>query len=213
MLAIGVVLFAEFDETTADILVSTALLAAFSLVSLPAAVLFDRGRAPGLAYASLLLSTSALLIAMLMLWTDGDSDEWWRFLVALVAWSLAGAQASATTATHGPDDPPAVRWLYLAALAAAALFAAMVSVAAWQAVEDEGYYRLLGAVGVAALLMTLLQPILRRTSTAGRPREQRGARFVATLEDGQQVEVSDEVARTIATVGRDGADVIRIERR
>jgi hypothetical protein len=176
-------------------------------------VLFDRGRGAGLAYVSLLLSASALLIAMLMLWTDVDSDEWWRFLVALVACSVVGAQASATTATHGPGDPPAVRWLYLAGLAAGVILAAMVCLAAWQKVEDEGYYRLLGAVGVAALLLTLLQPILRRTSTAARTRVDHDARFVATLEDGREVDVSDDVARAIVKLERGGAKVVRIERR
>jgi hypothetical protein len=208
-LAIGVVLFAEFDETAADILFSTALLAAFSLVSLPAAVLFDRGRAAGLAYLSLLLSTSALLIAMLMLWTDVSSDAWWRFLVSLVACSVVVAQASATTATQARDDPPSVRWLYVAALGAGALFAAMVCLAAWQKIEDEGYYRLLGAVGVAGLLLTLLQPILRRTSGVGNAPEH-DARFVARLDDGRELEVPPAL---IAELERDGGKVVRIERR
>ena len=180
-------------------------MAGFSLVSLPAAVLFERGRAAWLAYASLLLSTSALVLSLLMLWTDGDSEPWWRLLVALVACSVVGAQASATTATHGPEDPSTVRWLYVAGLVGGALFAAMACLAAWQKVEDEGYYRLLGAVGVATLLLTLLQPIVRRAGGA----PQAGSRFVATLQDGSEVDVPSRLAGEIDALG----EVAQIERR
>jgi hypothetical protein len=176
-------------------------------VSLPAAILFDRGRGAGLAYASLLLSSSALLVAMLMLWTDVDSDEWWRFLVSLVACSVVAAQVSATTATQDADDPASVRWLYFGALTAGVLFAALVCLAAWQKVEDEGFYRFLGAVGVAALVMTLLQPILRRT--VKKPSGTAGSRFVATLEDGSEIELPRRLAAEIDELG----EVARIERR
>jgi hypothetical protein len=45
LIAIGILVFGEFDDTSARILATTALTGLFSLLSLPAGVLIDRGRA------------------------------------------------------------------------------------------------------------------------------------------------------------------------
>jgi len=45
LLAIGILLFAEFDDTSGRILATTALIGLFSLLTLPAGALLDRGEA------------------------------------------------------------------------------------------------------------------------------------------------------------------------
>ena len=52
-IAIATLLFAEFDDTAARILWTTALLSLASLLGVPAGVLLDQGRAQPLAWAVL----------------------------------------------------------------------------------------------------------------------------------------------------------------
>jgi hypothetical protein len=211
-LAIGFLLFADFDERTWKVIGTTALLSGFSLLGLPGAALLDQGRAVALGWANLVLAGVGLTFALILMWSESESDAGWRFLVALVAFCGASAQASGTTARLRTDDPPSVQLLYLVGLAGAVLVASLISIAAWQDVDDEGYYRILGALAVAEVLVVLLQPILRRTGRSA-PAPAVPGRFVCILDDGREVDCPDELAATIERLERDGAKVVRIERR
>ena len=90
LLAIGILLFAEFDELAGRILATTALLGLFSLLSLPAGVLLDQGRFAPLAWASLGLNAVGFFLAMLLLWQeDGGSDTEWKVLATAVPAAVA----------------------------------------------------------------------------------------------------------------------------
>ncbi|HEV3478971.1 MAG TPA: hypothetical protein VG144_05930, partial [Gaiellaceae bacterium] len=95
------------------------------------------------------------------------------------------------------------------------------SLAGWNEIDDEGVYRFVGALAVAVVLVTVLQPILRRT--AGRPARAAGTdnafAFTCTLDDGREVRRDDEapnfaaaVAAAINELERDGGRVMKIER-
>lgn len=213
-LAIGFLLLAEFNEQTWKVIGTTALLSGFSLLGLPGAALLDQGRAVALGWANLILAAVGLTFSLALLWTE--SDRGWKLLVAIVAFCGAAAQASGTTARRRADDPPSVRALYVAGIAGGVTLASLISLAAANEIEDEGYYRFLGALAVAEVLVILLQPILRRTSLRAR-----GDRFefTVTLEDGRQVEGGREafdfataVASAIRELERSGQRVVRIER-
>jgi hypothetical protein len=220
-LAIGFLLLADFNERTWKVIGTTALLSAFSLLGLPGAALLDQGRAVLLGWANLLLAAVGLTYSLALLWSE--SDRGWKLLVFVVAFAGAAAQASGTTARRRADDPPSVRLLYLAALAGAVLLASLISLAAWQEIEDEGYYRFLGALAVAEVLTTILQPILRRTAARPKPTPAAGAAtsfsFTCTLDDGREVHREEDapdfasaVAAAITELERSGANVLRIER-
>jgi hypothetical protein len=219
-LAIGFLLLADFNERTWKVIGTTALLSAFSLLGLPGAALLDQGRAVLLGWTNLLLAAVGLTYSLALLWSE--SDRGWKLLFFVVAFTGAAAQASGTTARRRADDPPSFAWLYLAALAGAVLLASLISLAAWQEIEDEGYYRFLGALAVAEVLMTILQPILRRT--AARPKAApAGAAtsfsFTCTLDDGREVSCSKDepdfasaVAAAITELERSGVRVLKVER-
>jgi hypothetical protein len=231
-LAIGFLLFAEFDETTWKVIGTTALLSAFSLLGLPGAALLDQGRAAALGLANLVLAAAGLVHALTLLWTE--SDRGWKLLIFVVAFTGAAAQASGTTARRRADDPPIVGIVYLAGLAGAVLVASLISIAAWQEIERAGYYRILGALAVADLLTVVLQPILRRTARAGRPAPARGDphAFACTLDmrpvdlpawatrrEDNTVECrvpardfASAVATAITALEKTGGKVLRIER-
>lgn len=68
-LAVAILLFGDFDETAARILGTTAAISAASLLALPASVLLDRARALPLAWASLGVSATAFVLALVLRWT------------------------------------------------------------------------------------------------------------------------------------------------
>jgi hypothetical protein len=170
-IAILTLLLGEFDETGGRILLTTALLSGFSLFALPAGSLLDQRRAVLLAYAVLALSALAFVVAMTLVWgswdDDNDHERQWKTLAVLASFAAAGAQIAATTSRRRADDSDAVRWLYGTSVALALLFAVLVSVAAINEIDDEGFYRALGAVTVADVLLVIVQSVARRLRPGG----------------------------------------------
>lgn len=203
-IAIGTLLFAEFDDRAGRILATTALLALASLLGMPAGVLLDQGRARALAWA--LLGTVALgfAFAAYAVWGDADPAWTWKLAVTLGVAAGAGAQAAASTSRLRPDDGRRLRAVYWLAIVLGAAFAVLVAVAVWKEIEDaENYYRVLGATAVAAVLASLVQPLLRRASRRPEPR----LRLVLEVDR----EPSDEaVAAAVEALARHGvrADVV-----
>jgi uncharacterized membrane protein YeaQ/YmgE (transglycosylase-associated protein family) len=215
LLAIGVLLLAEFDETTWKIIGTTALLSALSLLAMPAAALLDRDRAVWLAWLTFALAGWGLAHTLYLLWAE--TDEGGRLLVTVVAFAVAGSQASATTSRLRDDDSGAVATLYLFGVAGSVLAALLVSYPVWRDVEGSMYYRLLAALAVAVVLVTILQPILRRSSRESSP----GPRFwvLVTTGDGRTVrrgvdgaDFAAAAAVAIREVEASGARVVRLER-
>src|SRR5919202_1704849 len=97
LLAIGILLLGEFDETQARILVTTGLIGFFSLLALPGGVLLDQGRHRALAWTLICLAVFCFVVAMTLTWGDADSDDLWR--VAGSATAVTGAFSQAATAT------------------------------------------------------------------------------------------------------------------
>ena len=186
-IAIGVLLFGEFDETTGRILFTTALLALFSLVALPGGVLIDQRRHLWLAYATLALATVSFALALAVVWRDWEEsggESLWRTLAAFAAFAGAAAQAATTTARLRPDDAPLVRRLYVASLVLGVLLAGMIALAAALEIDSSGYYRVLGAVAVADVLLVVVQSVARRLGGPARATAAAGAGEAALLVTG-----------------------------
>jgi drug/metabolite transporter (DMT)-like permease len=202
-IAIATLLVAEFDETARRILATTALLSLASLLSLPAGVLLDRRRAVPLAWATIAASAAGLALAMIVIWGLREDES-----LAKLSWTLwlgagAGAQASAVTSMLQPGDSRRLRVVSVLSILLAALLAALIALAVWIEPDVAAYFRATGAVAVAAVLTSLLQPILRRVERpAARTRE-----LVLELDR----EPSEEaVAAAIEALGRHG---VRADRR
>jgi hypothetical protein len=199
LLAIGILLLGEFDETQARILVTTALIGFFSLLALPGGVLLDQGRRAALAWTTIGLAAFSFVIAMNLTWGDTDSDNLWKVAGSATALTGAFSQAATSTSRRRATDTPAVRTLYLLSLGTVSLLALLILLAIWEEIDGEGFYRFLGAVAVLNLLLVLLQPVARRvgaTSTAS-PAEQPRAgtyRLAFTL-NGRPSEAAVEEAR------------------
>lgn len=237
-LAIGILLFGEFDETAGRILGTTGLLALFSLVALPAGILLDQNRSTWLAWVTLALGVTAFGLALVLVWGDWDERDpelLGRTLLAVAAFAGAASQTAATTSRRRPEDTTAAVAVYWAGIALVLLFASLVAVAAWRAIDDTSYFRVLGAVAVADVLAVVLQPLVRRLAGVPRPAGPAAAehRFRCVLdrpadglgagyevqEDGRSVvcripadDFAGGVAAAIRALERSGARVERVER-
>lgn len=203
-LAIGTLLFAEFDGTAARILVTTAFLSIASLLALPAGVLLDQGRAPALAWTVIVAAAGGFAVATVAVWADPREDWVWKLALTFGLAALAGAQAAASTSRRRPGEGRRLVWLYGIAIVLSVLVATLIAIAAWKEIEDSAaYYRVLGATAIAAVLATLLQPILRRLE---RPAE-RGHELVLRVD---KVPSQEAVAAAIEALERHGLRAERV---
>lgn len=197
-IAVGTLLFAEFDDRAGRILTTTALLGLASLLVIPAGVLLDQGRGRALASALIAVVVVGFGFAEYAVWSDTDPDWVWKLPLTLGAFAVAGAQAAASTSRLRAGDGRPLRALYWAGIGLGVAFAVLVAVAAWAEIEDAaGYYRALGATAVAAVLVSLLQPLLRRV---GRRPEHR-ARLVLELD---REPTEEAVAAAVDALARHG---------
>ena len=90
----------------------------------------------------------------------------------------------------------------------------MIVAAIWEEINDQAYYRFLGAVAVGNVLLVLLQPVLRRLRGAPAPSRQERPlgdtfRLVFTLKGIPARRAVDEAVKALE---RGGAHVENVER-
>ena len=212
LLAIAILLVGRFGSTEGKILGTTALLAGYGLVALPATVLLDQARFRPLALATVLLAGVSAAIALASVWTSSPPDALGNSVGSVTAFALAGAQVSALAARRQRRDPLVVRRLFTVScgtvLVAASLFAGLI----WA--QPSGLYpRLFGALVVLDLLLVALQPILARARPAGTVHRLRivsssGEPVDVTIEGG---DLASAAAKAIRAAERDGSRVVGIE--
>jgi hypothetical protein len=215
-LAITILLFSKFGETQGRILWTTGLIALYGLLALPAGILFDQGRRPGLARAVIVLTAAGLVLAVGAVWTSDPPALLGKALASVTAFALASSQTAALAARRSSRDPATVRRLFAASLALAVGLASMVTVAAWAEVGHQMYYRVLAALAVVDVLAAALQPILARLGAEQPPVIHR---LRLHVEGGAELELAVEapsfataVGKAIATAEQKGGRVVWIER-
>jgi hypothetical protein len=165
LLAIAILLVGRFGGTEGRILGTTALLAGFGLVALPAVVLLDKERARRLAQTAVALDAIAALLALVLLWSRSSSDDLGRTMGSATVAALALSQVCALTARRHELDPSSVVRLYASSCASAAVAAILAVTFLWTRPHGSLAPRLLGIVVVADLLLVALQPVLARART------------------------------------------------
>lgn len=213
LLAVAILLVGRFGSVEGRILGSTALLAGYGLVALPAIVLLDKERAPKLATPAVTLAALAALLALISVWNRSSSDTMGRTVGSATVVAVAFAQLCALTARRERRDPASVARLFVASCATAALAAALAVTLVWTNPHGSVAPRVLGAVLVIDLLLVALQPILARA----RPSTD-VYRFALVLGSGERVEVSarggdvaSAAARAIRSVERERGSVVELD--
>jgi hypothetical protein len=213
LLAIVILLVGRFGRTEGRILGTTALLAGYGLVALPAVVLLDQGRARMLAVASVAVSVVAAALALAAVWGPSDVDALGRSVGTATLLAVAAAQASALAARRQQHDPRSVRRLFNASCVTAAVAAPTGAALIWANPHSATYPRLFGALVVLDILLVALQPVLARA----RPKltEHRfavvlasGETFCVTIEGG---DLATAAAKAIRAAERGGGQVVGLD--
>jgi MFS family permease len=215
LLAIGILLFGRFGETEGRILGTTALIAGYGLLALPAGFLLEGGRRVRLAVATLILAATGLGLALAAIWSTDPPDALGKSVATVTAFAVAATQTSALTARRRLRDRLIVARLFRLSVALAIVLAGLVTVAVW--VEDigwEGYFRITAALAVLDVLVVVLQPVL----AFARP-ETAVHRLHLVLEQGDEVDVevdavdfASAVANAVRSAERGGSRVHSVER-
>lgn len=212
LLAIGILLFGRFGEAEGRILGTTIFLALFGLLSLPAAILLDQERLPGLAALVFGLSVAGFALATAGIWISDPPAALGKLTVTVIAFGLATAQTGALAARRREDDAP-LRLLFASSTALAVVLAAAGSTAVWVEVDSQLFLRTFGAAVVLDMLLVALQPVLALLR-----RPQRRYVLHLRLDEAGELDVTVEAsrlsraaARAIDDAERAGADVVAVE--
>jgi hypothetical protein len=181
LLAVAILLFGgDFGRTEGRILGTTAMLAGYAVLGLPAAALFDRGLARPLAALDGVLAGVGAALAAIGIWSGTESEAFGKSIATVTIILAAVALASLLTARRSPQETV----LYAASLALAAISVAIALTLLWLVEDDATLARILGATVVLTLLTSALQPIL------GRARNETHTRLRLHLADGTTRDVS-----------------------
>jgi len=187
LLAVAILLIGRFGTLEGRILGTTALMGAFGILALPAAMLLDQRRARHLAGALLALCGLGGVLFIVLIWQDDPPQELGKSAVTVTAIAVALFQAAALVARRRDFEPPFARVLFVASVALATAATAVLSYLVWSDAGDGLAPRVLGALVVLDLLAAALQPILARARAAGVR-----VRMRITVAPGMSEEVSAE---------------------
>lgn len=212
LLAVGILLFGHFGETEGRILGTTALLAGYGLLALPAAILLDQGRLRTLAIAVVAQAAAAVSLSLWAVWSGGGGEALGKTIGTVTFFLVAAAQTAALAARRRGRDPRWVRVLFPCSVGLAGVAAAAATGAVWTNAGAD-YGRVVGAVVVLDLLAVALQPILARAQAATSP-----IRLRILVDSGERVELTVEAsdlagaaAKAIRGLERDGRRVVALE--
>lgn len=213
VLAIGTLLFGRFGDTEGRILGTTLLLAAFGLLSLPAAILLDQGRGPRLAALLLGLAATGFALATAGIWSGGLPATFGKLTGTVVAFGLATTQTAALTARRHERELHRVHRLFAASTVLVFALASVGSAAVWVEVDSQLFARLFGAGVVLDVLLVTLQPVLALLQ-----RPQRRYLLHLRLDDARELDVAVDgnslaraAARAIDDAEEAGRAVVAIE--
>jgi hypothetical protein len=163
LLAMGILLFGRFGETEGRILATTALLAGYGLLALPAAVLLEQGRRAPLASAVAVLSGAGAVLALVSIWwSSGSPDALGKAVATVTVCAVAATQTAALSARRQQHDPKAVLRLFALSIVLAGVIAVMFALLIWTETDGGAGFRVLAALVVLDVLVVALQPILAR---------------------------------------------------
>lgn len=156
LLAIAAVLSGDFGDFEARVLGSSGSISAASICAMACAAFRERGRVPQLGTLGIALSGLALAVVLVTIWIHRPDDGLVKTALVLVVWAVATAHGELlllpALARHG--------WAQVAAVAAIAVLALLLTFSIIGENIDEGMVRLIGVMAIVVALFTLVVPIL-----------------------------------------------------
>jgi hypothetical protein len=210
--AVGIVavLGGSLDETSGRILLTTTAVSFFGLLAVPAGMLLERNRLSWLARGSAALTATTFVLTLVVTWLHDPPPALWRTWGVLGTLTLAAAQAATVEARRRDTDSERIRFLVSASMVTDSLLAAFGVIGILASVSDEGFYRMLGAVGILDVLLLAVVAVLRRSD--GPIGQTHRMRVDGRLVEAPGRDFAAAAANAIREAEKGGSPVRRVER-
>ena len=162
LLGIWAFAFGDFGDTEWKIIFTTLTAALFSLTSLGAAIVYERGRWRPIMVVTYLLSGLGLVVYLLMIWVEpGWNWEWYEFvtksMVIIAVWSIAMPHAGLI---HLAPLRGGYIWARRTTIIVIAMLAVLITLGIITEPDGELFARAFGVLGILVALGTIAVPIL-----------------------------------------------------
>ena len=161
VMAIVVVLTGDLGDTEAQILLTTVTAAAFSLTGMGASARFYRGSWTWVGAAGIAASALALVLALVFIWGELDTEPFLRTFGVAVILATALAYASVLLLVRPRHRAVAVS-LLATLVVLAGVTGMLISLAVLDLNWQDWFFRVLGALAILTVLGTLVTPVLNR---------------------------------------------------
>ena len=164
-IAIVVVLSGTWSLFVARVLSSSASISAASICGMSCAAFIERGRQVAWGHAGVLLALATLIVAWAAIWTDSPGDAQIKLTMVMVVWTVAFAHAELLLL---PKLAREHAWVQLAAVAAIAALALLLTYIVIDQRTGDAIGRVLATLSIFVALLTLVVPVLWRIGGAAR---------------------------------------------
>ncbi len=159
LVAIFSVLNTEFGQTQLKVLLTTFSISAGSICAMSCAGFIERGGTKAAGIAGILAASLAVVLVMVGVWGEVKESDYWKATVTSIVVSAAFA--------HGcllrlPNLGASYGWTQTVSAFLIGLLALQIILAVLGEIKGEGYYRLMAALSVLVVLITLVIPICSR---------------------------------------------------
>lgn len=158
-IAILSVLSGDFAEFQLKVLATTFSISTASICSMSCAAFIDKKKKKELGIVGITFSGIAAALMIGGIWIEINQEEYWKITISFIVFAVALAHAFLLIL---PDIDSEHRWAQTASCVVISVLALQITSAVWGEIDDEGYYKLLVAVSIVVVLLTLVIPILMK---------------------------------------------------
>lgn len=163
VIGIYCLLVGEFTSLVGQILASTASVAGASLLALASALPWERKRWQPIGPLGMLAAAIWLTLILCLIWIDRFPDEEWRVkaTIILTVFAIALPHAGLIGLARLRRE---YGWVRIGNVASIALLAAMIILSVVFEINEDFWYRVIGALAILDVCSSVAIPILHRVS-------------------------------------------------
>lgn len=161
VLGIIIVLAGSFSDLQIRIILTTLTISAASICALAAGALWESRRKIALALPGALLALFAAVLLIVGIWTEADSEHFWKFTVSVCLIAVATAHACLLALAKLARR---FNWVRVVAFVAVYSLAGLFIWIIYLQPKGDNVVRIIGAVSIVVAALTILTPIFHRLS-------------------------------------------------
>lgn len=163
LLGIFAILSGTFGQFEARIILTTITISAASICALAAGALWESRGSRTLPRIAVVLAILAAVLIIIGIWVKISSEEFWKLNATVGVLAIATAQACLISLAR---LAPRFAWTRTVALLGIVFLAASIILTIWGEINEEGFFKAMGATAILVAAMTIMMPIFHRLSRA-----------------------------------------------